>query len=361
MGERFTVATLGAFAGVAAACSLLAPSGDSISGAYVEDAAAGADAGDGAAAADAISCPPGTKPCAGVCVSTASPETGCATPSCEPCRYAHAQALCIGGSCAMGSCENGFASCNDDTADGCETDTRTTSRYCGSCLLSCGGLTPLCSDGTCVERCHAVKTTGTSARIRFAEAGLDVGTGDFTVEVWARRHTDFVSNATTLIATNGGYLQNAVAIRWAVRMSCDIVGTVFMPVDVSSPSPTDQAWHHFACARESGILRLFIDGKMVASAAAPFPQLATSPGSMASYYDTPAMAVLLGPTRLSRSARYTATFSPRWHWSIDGNTVAQFLVTTAFDGAGFPDEAGGDNAATVTGGVVAADEEAPCK
>lgn len=366
MGQRITRATLSAFAGLAAACSLLAPSSDALSGAYVEgtSAPADADAGDGATTEAVVSCPPGAKPCGGACVSTASPETGCAASSCAPCRYAHAQALCIGGSCAMGPCENGFASCNDEVADGCETDTRTTSRFCGSCSVSCVGQTPLCSDGTCVERCHAVKTTGAGARIRFANAGLDVGAGDFTLELWARRHTDFVSSGKTFIATNGDYWQNAAVVRATdTGVSCDIIGATWStpgPVHVSASVAIDRAWHHIACARADGVLRLFVDGELVASAVSTHPLVALSPGIMASAHDTQAIPVFLGPTRVSKGARYTARFSPRWHWELDPSTVAQFLVTTAFDGAVFPNEASRDNPATVTGSVVAADEEAPC-
>jgi hypothetical protein len=213
-----------------------------------------------------------------------------------------------------------------------------------------------------VARCHAVKVTTTRASIRFPSTGLDLGAGDFTVEIWARKHTDFVGSGHTLFATNTDYWAQAVAIRWfPTQVLCDARGLEPNPTPVVGPAPTDLAWHHFACARQAGTVRLFVDGRLLASGSASHELVARSPSGMGIHYDEPAMPLFIGPMRWSRSARYGADFSPRWHWSVDASTIAQFLVTDGFDGSGFPDEAGRDNNATSTGGVVAADEEAPCK
>ena len=60
----------------------------------------------------------------------------------------HASASCIAGRCEL-SCDDGFADCNGDTSDGCESplDTRA---HCGSCETQCP-LTANCVEGECVR------------------------------------------------------------------------------------------------------------------------------------------------------------------------------------------------------------------
>ena len=52
-------------------------------------------------------------------------------------------------------------------------------------------------------------------------------------------------------------------------------------------------------------------------------------------------------------ARYSADFTPSQTWSVDSNTVVQWLVSSGFDGTNIIDEAGGDNTATVRDSIVA--------
>ena len=95
---------------------------------------------DGAALLDAeadAGCPPGTKWCDTTCVSVDSPATGCAQESCEPCSFDHAAALCVGGACALGSCENQWGNCDTLAGTGCETDLTSTLEHCSSCNHSC--------------------------------------------------------------------------------------------------------------------------------------------------------------------------------------------------------------------------------
>lgn len=82
-------------------------------------------------------CAPGTKWCDTTCVSVDSPATGCAQPSCEPCSYDHASAICVGGACALGLCENQWGNCDMDPATGCETDLTSTLLHCSACNQSC--------------------------------------------------------------------------------------------------------------------------------------------------------------------------------------------------------------------------------
>jgi len=67
------------------------------------------------------------------------------------CNLANATATCSAGACAIASCNSGFADCNKMPADGCETNTNTSTSNCGSCGSACvtPNATPTCSNGTC--------------------------------------------------------------------------------------------------------------------------------------------------------------------------------------------------------------------
>ncbi len=72
----------------------------------------------------------------------------------ERCRPEHATGTCVEGTCEA-ECDDGFADCNGDAADGCEADL-TSPETCGSCTTHCSdnGGTPVCNDsGECETRC----------------------------------------------------------------------------------------------------------------------------------------------------------------------------------------------------------------
>ncbi|HXC51552.1 MAG TPA: hypothetical protein VN634_11750 [Candidatus Limnocylindrales bacterium] len=66
------------------------------------------------------------------------------------CAAANGTAGCSSGSCTITGCNSGFANCNGNPADGCETITSNNPSNCGLCGVVCGGGTPNCSSGTCV-------------------------------------------------------------------------------------------------------------------------------------------------------------------------------------------------------------------
>lgn len=344
------------------ACSLLAPSAEALSGAYAGESG---DAATGAQDAGA-SCPVGTKLCSGACVSTASPATGCAAASCEPCRAAHAAAICVAGACALGPCENGWANCNERPDDGCEIDTRSSARFCGSCLVSCGEKTPRCEQGECAPRCHAVKLAQVAAHIAFPTTGMSFGTGDFTVELWIAKHIDFaLADNRSLFTTNEALQASAISLfeTGAGRLSC----SVSEPVPNSSPTlvgplPEDRAWHHVACVRRSGLVELYIDGVLRAqqeNTNSVVPNATGAIGKPSGYPDYKAGPFLVGPVRISRVARYAASFTPRAFWSVDADTILQYLSRRDFDGASVPDETGSDNDGNADVGVVFS-RDTPC-
>ncbi len=53
---------------------------------------------------------------------------------------ANAASACVMGSCGLGACSAGFANCDSNAANGCEVDTRSDARSCGTCGTVCPAL-----------------------------------------------------------------------------------------------------------------------------------------------------------------------------------------------------------------------------
>lgn len=85
------------------------------------------------------------KPCGTFCIDHRYPEDGCAEDGCEPCPDippTTAFAVCKdSGKCGY-ECRYGYADCNHDAGDLCETFVLNDDKHCGSCDA-------FCSDGTC--------------------------------------------------------------------------------------------------------------------------------------------------------------------------------------------------------------------
>ena len=85
--------------------------------------------------------------CDGTSCNTLVDAAHCLSQNCD--NATHTQ-ICSAGSCA--ACSAGFASCDLNSANGCEVDLNTDPNNCGSCGNSCGANTS-CSAGSCV--CNA--------------------------------------------------------------------------------------------------------------------------------------------------------------------------------------------------------------
>ncbi|MCB9594078.1 MAG: hypothetical protein H6719_15195 [Sandaracinaceae bacterium] len=85
------------------------------------------------------------------CGDTNSDPTNCGACG-NVCDSTHATVSCSGGSCVVDSCETGFADCNDDPDDACETDL-TSDNDCGSCGNNCGRREQCCPSGCQMGGC----------------------------------------------------------------------------------------------------------------------------------------------------------------------------------------------------------------
>lgn len=119
----------------------------------------------GASSADAASvlgstgsrCSPGTKECGDRCVTLLEPAFGCGAGACTPCAIPNAKAACnAAGGCEMSACLPGFADCNANPVDGCETSLAAPTS-CGGCGKVCPArpnAAPACSGISCGLACN---------------------------------------------------------------------------------------------------------------------------------------------------------------------------------------------------------------
>jgi hypothetical protein len=103
-------------------------------------------------------CAPGERTCNGICVKRDDPLYGCGAESCAPCKLAHGTPMCRGDKCAVATCDPGYADCNQNGDDGCETDL-SRAATCGSCNAVCPLTAPVCAPTAGTFQC----TTGCSA------------------------------------------------------------------------------------------------------------------------------------------------------------------------------------------------------
>ncbi len=92
------------------------------------------------------------------------------------CAFARAGARCEGGACVMGACEGAFADCNGRADDGCEADTASDPAHCGACAQRCalpGVSVAACVGGACaVGACAAGRGDCDAARDDGCEVDL---------------------------------------------------------------------------------------------------------------------------------------------------------------------------------------------
>jgi hypothetical protein len=81
-------------------------------------------------------CSAGETCCAGGCVDTRTNTGNCGACG-AGCTASNGAARCAAGACAVGSCNAGYADCDGDTVNGCETNTQSSATSCGGCARAC--------------------------------------------------------------------------------------------------------------------------------------------------------------------------------------------------------------------------------
>lgn len=107
-------------------------------------------------------CPAGKADCSDEGPDTCETNTTSDVMNCGGCGLAcvakDADVACVKGQCVITSCKSGFADCTLDFANGCETDTTTSTAHCGGCNNACvvANGSARCEGGSCeVSSCSS--------------------------------------------------------------------------------------------------------------------------------------------------------------------------------------------------------------
>ncbi len=77
------------------------------------------------------------------------------------CAFANATAACVSGTCEIGACASGWANCDSNTANGCEANVASNTLSCGTCGTTCTvgqACAPSGTTGACVQSCPSGTT-----------------------------------------------------------------------------------------------------------------------------------------------------------------------------------------------------------
>ncbi len=111
------------------------------------------------------------------------------------CNLANANAGCTNGVCTVVSCNPGFADCDNDASNGCETSTGTDPNNCGGCGTKCNLTDAVagCAGGTCtVASC----VSGFQDCDHIASNGCEINTNTNTLNCGGCGHQCFTANGT---------------------------------------------------------------------------------------------------------------------------------------------------------------------
>ena len=115
-----------------------------------------------AAGACAYACEAGFADCDGDTANGCEVDTTSSPAACGACGTRcdppNASAACVAGRCQLAACTAGFGDCDANATNGCETDTRATVSHCGTCGHACPGApnaVPACAVGACAILCTA--------------------------------------------------------------------------------------------------------------------------------------------------------------------------------------------------------------
>lgn len=101
------------------------------------------------------------------------------------------------------------------------------------------------------------------------DAGLQLGTGDFTVEMWAHITKAAQKTDYPRLAAVGKFLQqggwNIVYLKQSATLFLDLYGSGSVVLGLSCGVPMDNAWNHIRITRSGTTFRTFLNGAVVST------------------------------------------------------------------------------------------------
>jgi hypothetical protein len=152
---------------------------------------------------------------------------------------------------------------------------------------------------------------GSSKLVFGSSSAWTFGTGDWTVEHWMMLPTLPAGTISYIDMRQGGALTNHVVFQTystgGAGVYVDSSPTAFVAVqNLFTPGQ----WGHVAYVRESGVIKIYFNGTLVASVASSVNMPAATPSIGGEYQGTNYLTGYISNLRVSKSARYTANFTP---------------------------------------------------
>lgn len=140
---------------------------------------------------------------------------------------------------------------------------------------------------------------------------FDFGTGDFTIEAWVFFPTDTQTTDRPLVA-GGGYPDGWACYAHSGGYMTFAANTGSWGGVYLGPAPSENAWHHIAIVRHSGVLYAYTDGVETGSSEDMSGPIVSAESSLTVGSDGGGtMLGYVDEFRITKGvARYTGTFTP---------------------------------------------------
>lgn len=187
--------------------------------------------------------------------------------------------------------------------------------------------------GTAKYGSNSINFDGNGDYLTLGGSGMDMGTGDFTVEMWVYPRS-WCANAMLTGGSTGALAVQRMGTSNSIGVTA--AGVSGELTDATLP-PTNQ-WTHIAAVRQSGTLRFFINGVQSGSTKsssvnfAAITHIGADPSrgpNNGEWFDG-----LIDDLRITKAARYSGTFTPPTATYATGVYVAAQTLPVTITGSG---------------------------
>lgn len=160
----------------------------------------------------------------------------------------------------------------------------------------------------------------------------DFGTGDFTIDFWIKTNTYGVKTTYSMRVLSRGVHTTAEHIGMYINTANDFAFIVGTQENTVSQGISDNQWHHIAAVRNSGTLKIYVDGIQKLSTTNTVNIVGTYELVLGAYYpkDGGWFDGSIEEFRISNVARWTSNFdvpdspyegTPLYFKKLDGTSV----------------------------------------